>query len=510
MRNPKEGVCAIWVQDLALSEQTLRDILTLSITFREGKAATGSLTMSDKDFIYMDSKVFRKNQKLSFVLGLVDDAVPMGPFIIKEFHVEAGDDGHPTLSVDFQDLTHLLAKKKEKIRYNGGCVPTIKTAIAELNAQGKKVSYNIDTPKDVKFDDEKALIQANKTKAQIINSLAERYGFVWGIEGQTLYFRKPVDLETSGKQAFVPVLSYRMNDCSLFSYRAEFKYAKEGIRKGSKKVTENIDFEKCEDVGSWIKDVFNGKIDAPPELLEYLGMEGEAIALAPDEDTAKEALGEAKLRATSMFDQSKTLFNNVDFNDLPSLLTGQNPTDMFAKDTNDFTKKIEEIYKKNKGINSNTEEGTTDESGTSTPDSEEEATKRAEAHLYRSVVLCDADIVPTVYSPRYKPSMAVVLAGLGMSLSGKYKVLEVNHSYSDNSYSMNFKAQKRLYGLTDSDKKRIAAATKAVEEGDNSNSTPGGSDKKTSTEETGYATYDVETNKWAEVEEVKIVNGVRE
>jgi hypothetical protein len=76
---------------------------------------------------------------------------------------------------------------------------------------------------------------------------------------------------------------------------------------------------------------------------------------------------------------------------------------------------------------------------------------------------------------------------------------------------MDFKAQKRMYGMTDSDKKRIAEATKAAEEGDTSKSTPGGADKPVNLDDTGYVTYDMGvTNTWTEVEEKKVVNGVPE
>jgi phage protein D len=526
MRLPREAVCSVWVQDLELSDNTLRDILNVQITYREKKAADGSMTISDPYFKYFDSKVFVKNHKIAFIIGLVDDAVPMGPFVIKSLLVDAPESGSSTLTVNFQDLTQKLNKKKEKKIYTGKCVDYFKQRATELG-----IGYNLDVPKELNFDADKALIQANKTKAQIMNSLAERYGFIWGVEGSTLFFRKPVDLDAVGQQKFVPVLSYRMVDYSIFSYRADFKFTREGIKQGAKAKIENLDFENCEEVGDFVADVATGRVDAPAGVLEKLGFKL-GTSQQPDEDssapdmvkkTVDEAKGIAKAVVTGMLDEA------ADFTGLSGLvgdgsvpdgaydmngdpvgtsIPGTDPTtSIFKGDPADILAKIQTVLSGNS--DSNVELGTKDNSGTATPTEKTEAEARLSAMMYKSVVVCDADVVPTISSPRYKPTMSVVLNGLGERLSGKYRITEVAHSFSgESAYTTTLKCQKRYYGASDDDKKKIAAAKKTFDEtGSSGASTPGGSDKPLD----DYVAADLNaiTGSFSE-RIVKIVNGVSE
>jgi phage protein D len=479
MINPLESVCAVWVQGLELSDRVLRDILNLTITYREKKAADGSITLSDPEFRYFDSKIFSKNHKLAFILGLTDDSIPMGPFIIKALSVDAGDDGAPTLTVNFQDLTHTLNKAKKKTSFTGSCVDRAKQAATSAEA-----GYDIETPKGVIFDEEKKLIQAHKTDAAVMNSLAERYGFVWGIEGKTLYFRRPRDLDEIGRQNFIPVLSYRINDFSLFSYRANFNFTKEGVRDSSKKKTENIDFEKCDlDVGNYIEDYYSGKLADIPDDIKALLDSYKSKSQQPSEEVGQKKSVE-KLK--DAFDAIKGLSSGgsgdtgTDLNTLSTIAA--DGFSSFATGGADYFKDppsdIETKVRKSFGIEENTETGSGDASGTATPDSAEEAKKREEAHLYRAVTVCEASFIPTIPSPRYKPTMAVILAGMGERLSGKYRLTEVTHTYSgDSAYKTDLRAEKRLYGASDDDKKKIVAATAAIAQGDTSSSTPGGSDK---------------------------------
>jgi hypothetical protein len=105
--------------------------------------------------------------------------------------------------------------------------------------------------------------------------------------------------------------------------------------------------------------------------------------------------------------------------------------------------------------------------------------------------------------------MAIVLSGLGKELSGKYKVLEVSHSYSpDDAYKTELKAQKRLYGNSAKDNKRIAEAAEAVENGNTSKSTPGGSDKPAELE--GPIDYSDTTSSWVDIGPPTIIDGIKQ
>jgi phage protein D len=511
MRNPLESLCAVSIQGLELSDKVLRDILYLTITFREKKAADGSLALSDPTFRYFDSKLFLKNAKISFILGLTDDSVPMGPFLIKALTVEAGEDGSPTLVIKFQDMTHALNKKKDKKAFTGSCVD-----FAIAAAKKAQVGHDVETPKGVIFDEDRKLIQAHKTEAAMMNSLAERYGFVWGIEGKTLYFRRPKDLDEVGRQNFTPVLSYRINDFSLQSYRAEFNFTKEGIRQAAKKKTENIDFENCDqEVGNYITDVYAGSL-TPPEAIKNELDRLKSLSQQPNEETDLKKAGDSSKNGLQVLKdlQSGDVTNATEsigtllFDSASGLLSG----DTSEQGINDLVKTpmtpLELKVLRSLGLEENSETGSGDSSGTATPASEDEAKKRESAHLYRAVTVCDVTMKPTIPSPRYKPTMGVILAGLGERLSGKYRLTEVTHVYScDNAYSTELRAEKRLYGSSDDDKKKIAAAAKAVEQGDTSKSTPGGSDKVN--DENDAISYADTSNKLYEGT-VKMVDGVPE
>lgn len=525
MKFPREGVCSIWLQGLELSDSVLRDVNNVSITFREGKAADGSMSIMDKDFRYMDSGLFIKNREIYFILGFTDDAVPLGPFIIKSYSIDAPEDATPVLTVEFQDLTHKLNKKKEKKRHAGGCDPFLK-AMADAGELGRKV----ETPSGVKFDDEKALIQANKTKAAVINSLAERYGFIWGVKGKTLYFRRPNPLDEIGEQDFVPVLSYRTNDFSIQNFTADFKYSREKIKQGSGVVVENIDFESCEDLGSFIKEYRAGNIDLPKSVLAVLN------SILPagyhlDEDTNK---GGRELTDTekSVVDQlNKVLSAGGSKADAALAAMGENPEAAIeagakaagistgvstedpnylithAEETNSWTvdmfveqaaDKVKKILNNPNGLEELDEGGLKNYSGTASPANADEAEKQIKAVPYQTVVVCDATVEPTISSPRYQPSMSIILCGLGERLSGKYRVTEVALRYDHSGvFTSSVTCQKRYYGMTDKDKKRVSEATQAIENGDTKQSTPGGSDKTVPAQK-WRVKYDPETNEWTE------------
>lgn len=483
MINPKEVVKVIWVKGLQLTEEVLRDIRVIELEMREGKATTGSLTISDTEFKHTDSGYFRKNAELSMILGYSDYSEPFGPYVIKSIRYTAGEDAAPLLIVSFQDLSHKLHKKqKHKVDF-GSCEEIIKK-------RAKEAGYPVvmvDPPKGV-FTKSRPLVQSNKTDATIFRELADRYGYVWGIKGKTLYFRPPIGLDEIGEQKDVPVLSYRINDYSIMSVELEADFIRENGRSGAKKEVRNIplDIQCKEEEDLYFNALRSGDTsNLPPWMAKSIPIgvlpSGNT---APDEDDA--GLADLVQNSNLKGDLDKSLqgaFGSMG-ETLSQLADGvPGVQDALNKDTlnsvlNGVLPNIDSSTGSDK--TAYTSEGWTGDSlkavvdpsagsiqtmpgspaGTATPADPDEAKAQAAASWYRMVTVLKGTLVPSIPSVKYKPSQSVVLAGLGERLSGKYRITQVDLSFSDSGpIATTLQIEKKHYGPTEWDKKKIASGS---------------------------------------------------
>jgi hypothetical protein len=417
----------------------------LSITFPKNKGANGKITILDNDFALFDNNLFRKGQRIAFLCGWKHELVPVGPFIVKNYGLDCPNSGEVTLIVDFQDLSHKMNKKQKRKRWVGTPVSILKQ-IADMHGLG----YDLDPISGVEYTEEFPIVQANMTDAALIQRLAWRYGFIWGVYGNNLIFKSPADLESTGAQSpkEVPTLRYRHGDFSLDSFSPEVKFSKGGRRKSKKLLGSNIDLTD--------PDFIQEQLD---EALE--GMTTEEL---------QDALGDK----VGDFD-SESIMDNLEagFSDLGSLfgLEGDQSADDERTDSTgrNFDGEVSYFLNEYEGIlekytkrptitdEENTETDIGNLSGTaSAPNSKESRNKQA-GKIVRAAEITTGTARPTIASMYYRPRMAVILAGLGKKLSGKYEVTQVSLLLSGEGqiFESDLKVIKRKFGPAPKEKSKI-------------------------------------------------------
>lgn len=429
----RSPIAILYVQGEEVSSEVVRRILVVKVTMREKKATTGELVLRDPDAGLFDSKMFEKGHRLGFVMGWSDAMEPRGPFVVKSARPVFPEGGEPTLAVTFQDLSQKLNKKQKRRRFSDVSPAQIVKKIAQEHGLG----YDIESIEGARFDDDKPIIQANQTDAAFLQRLADRYGYVWGVEGGTLYFRRPADLDQLGQQADLPVLSYRINDWSLRSFSPEVKQQSGRKRKGAAQTQSNVDLlsGKSFTLDQIRKDIVTA-VPALGELLQSLPGEenksGEAVT-----DTGSP--GVEKKREIGILD-SITGKISFGFKNTPGEEAGDDP-------------------------DGESEPGS--ESGAATPDSEDEAKQRGAAKVLKASELVDATVELKIASMRWRPGNKLLIAGVGERLSGRYRAVEVTQEVSGTStFKTSMKVQKRTFLPDTTAKARIATAEQEAARGE--------------------------------------------
>ena len=459
MPGVKTPMLFVWVNDHELSEESVRAITNLSLTYREKKASDGSLTVVDSHFKFSDNKIFQQGQRLAFLFGWRDEALPCGPFVIKGYSFNASADGRPTLRVDFQDLSHKLDKKTKKRKHVGSPVDVIKKIADEHN-----LGYDIESIQELEFSDDYPLIQANMSDAKLLQVLADRYGYTWGLDGTTIYFRRPINADKVGRQDTVPVLSYRINGGTLMSFSAEVSYIKDGKKKCAGQETDVMDM-----VGGALASVGGDTLDTVAEAAENL-VGSEVVSSV--RDTAGEALSGFK-DMLGLEDEKQELCDGGEANK-------DNPTEPGAEDqTGDSTpaqtsaskgtsykkhfEMLKGMFKTAKEVGKSLvnagadDDSLTDSNTDGTPDSADEAKRKQAGKLASRTEMIEATIVPAIASLLYRPGESVIVAGVGDRYSGKYRISEVTHDYGASpAFTTSIKAKKREFRPAASDLIAIA------------------------------------------------------
>jgi len=435
--------CVVFVGGATLPTQLLRRLVSLDLNLHYRKAASGTVTFRDPDSWITDNKIFTKGQRVAFLMGYTHEAVPVGPYIVKGYDLAFPENGDPTISVRFQDLSHKMNKKQKRKRWVGSPTNIIKR-IANTHGLG----YDIDTIDGLEFTDDFPLIQANLTDASLMQKLSARYGYVWGINGRNLYFKRPGDLVDDRVQDFdqVPVLSYRINDQSLKSFKPKVKFSRNKKKKAADPLESSLDLLK-DNVGEVLGGFDLGELglsadDISPKLAELMktapGQEGD------DEDESSDVGQSGATEKVAVLDQFKGIMEEV--------------TKVVAGD--------EEIVESEPG----------DSSGGATPDNETEAKRRATAKKLGSTEIITATAIPTIPSMRYWPKQAIIAAGVGERFSGQYKVVATKQLYSgaNAAFKTELTVERRTFKPDKKSKKKIGDAKGDTESGKLEVKQPGG------------------------------------
>jgi phage protein D len=431
----KESIVSLWVNGRAMSHELTRRILSLSFTDRIKKADSGRMVLRDPNSELFDTRILKKGQMLHFIVGWVDEALPKGPYIIKSYKMTFPDNGEPSLTVDFQDLSHKLDKKQKKRKHVGTAASILKK-IAKEHGLG----YDIDSINGLEFTDDFPLNQASYSDATMLQLLADRYGYTWGVSNGNLIFKYPADRQLK-KRAEPVVLSYRINDCSIASFDPEIKYSKNGKKTGANKQDDNIDFCADNDEGGGILESFLSK-DMSEEDRQALFAEhkNEAeIAVLIEENLGSllaKNVGEGFRKFYhEAVDSSERLISwaagtgyqttNESFNRAES----QWYTRQIKKDVDLHTDpSLSDDPDAPQSIYDEVWELENAETTWATPAMLEELARRRKARFSTREVV-KAKVTLRLASVGFHPGESVTIAGVGQFLSGDYLIKEVEHTF---------------------------------------------------------------------------------
>jgi len=421
----REAICTMWINGKGVSPELIRRILSLEITFSQKKASSGSIVFRDTDFSIFDSRLFRKGQALHFFMGWLNEALPAGPFVVKSYSISAPSNGNPVLTVKFQDLSHKMNEKQKRRRHTGK-----PTDILKKIAKEHGLGYTISSVEGLEFTDDFPLIQASISDAALLQRLADRYGYVWGVDGGNLYFQLPAEKQ-SRKKLSPPVLSYRINDASLMSFSPEMKYSSGGKRKGAAHKLSNIDFLNDGKLTDGLANALGITEDERKRLYDENPHDVKEAVLI-EESIAKgikSSLGEG---ATSFYHEAVDSAERL----ISWLADTGYVTNAEAAAAN---KNVNRGSKLVRPIDGTTEVEYTDDleeleqgcvSGACTPFDTAEAERRTLGNKYRASEIITGEAIPSIGSMLYAPGSKVTLLGLGVFLSGEYLIKEVRQSFS--------------------------------------------------------------------------------
>jgi phage protein D len=421
--------CFVWANGQKLSPHLLRHIKHVSFEFELNKATTGTVIIDDFNFTFFDSEYFTKGKKLTFLIGWADEMVIIGPMVIRKVALDIPDSGLVSLTLDLQDASHFMNKCQKQKRRVGSPTKIIKEIAAYYG-----LGYDIDTIPNLEFTDDEPLMQSNITDAALVRRLAKRYGYVWGIDGVTLKFKIPPDLDPKYKQS-IGILSYRIGDCSLMSFNPEMKHISDGTKVASKKRTSNDDI--CVDDGPHTTETKPPKVEPGKK---------------PD-DEVKETTETSWVVGVGDFLTEKTapLLDAI-----PGLNLG------LVKQLEDI-KKLESM-KDNIADPDGNEETIPGEEAAATAATKAEAERRALAQRLRAGDSVKGDAVPSVSSMRYKPGQSYMLLGIGTRLSGTYNVKKVTQSYEGGTLKTVLTVGRMDYQLSDKERDALGKDLKTAEE----------------------------------------------
>lgn len=477
------------IDGVQLPAELQRRIKSVSITFQEGKGDTGKVSMLDPDLELFDARVFQEGRKLSFILGWDNECDARGPYPIKKISPSLPSDGELSLTVDFQDMTQKINKCQKQQKH----VNVAPHVLVKRIAQAHGLGYDIDSIRNVEFTDDDPLIQANQTDAKLLHRLSLKYGYVWGIEGGVLYFRRPETLRMRGQQGRVKVLSYRINDRSLESFAPEISMQEDKKKIGGTSKDTNVDLDKGKTFKNLLDRAKSGKFD--PAMLASLGgapkgereAAGQEIVSFLEEAAGGEGMSVPDLSEIVMPRGPSGNEGSGGAGSLASWETDGTQQSLPATDGGGTGPKIGGTFadillgKMKREADPNPEPGATsatqthneavesepgDESGAAAPVCEDESNKRAGAKIGPRSEVIKATAKPAVACIRWRPGHETIIAGVGERMSGLYKVQQVDQSVTQDSFQTSLKVVKRKFMYGDEELRKMAEAAQKAQLGE--------------------------------------------
>lgn len=200
-----------------LDPTLMRLVRRITLVHRRGKADDLTIEFSNDDMTLGDRKIFLYGTPIYVVGGWDDEIVEKGPFMLYDHEYLFPEDRDATLAIKAKDKSiGAMHEQKKNVRHTGKQLTRLVAAIAKEY----KLEYDIDvaTEDDIIFDDDYSLTQAGESDARLLQRVAEKIGYSWGVKDNTLYFKRPEVIGTS-----ILVLNYSMGDKSLKYFKPEVK-----------------------------------------------------------------------------------------------------------------------------------------------------------------------------------------------------------------------------------------------------------------------------------------------
>jgi phage protein D len=450
----------IQVDGVDLTPDEIRKVLRVSIKLHEKKASTGELVFRDPDFHVLDSRRFSKGTEFFLIMGWTNEIEPMGPYVVKSYKPTFPGDGESKIVIKFQDKSHKMNRRQRRRRFSNTTPAQILQQIAEEHG----LEYAIESVEGVRFTDDFPLIQANKTDARLIQMLARRYGYIWGVDNGVLYFRRPVDLDATGQQSEVKVLSYRINDWSLLSFDPEIKFTSGRRRRGARQTASNVDLLGGTSANNGIFSVSQIR-ETISSVSPRLGEVVETLTGQDTDDDEPTMVGVGVGGTVQTSDVQTERTNQGRGRRQERLRLVDRRRQILGRYIVEPSSEAEE--------NENEESEPGDESGAATPDNEQEANRRSAANVTRAAEIVEGSATPTIASMKYRAGDAVILAGVGDRLSGRYRIVEVDQVIAGGTFQTKLRVKRQTFRPSATSQEQIAEATEQAGSGSDGTSSTG-------------------------------------
>lgn len=218
---------AINVSGHYLTPDQLRLVRSVKVEHNKDKADTMQIIFEDPDLLIVNGGLVTPKSLFVIHCGRDDEVIKKGPFRVSEWKPQAPANGRAALIVEgtSQDVSKMAVKAKS-VSYNGMKPSEIVKKIGDQ--YGFDFDVDILPLDDVQFDDDYGLNQVQKSDANLLQKLADKLGYVWGVRNGTLYFNRPDQFNNNPL-----IFEWRVGKKTLKSFKPKIKIYKQGRPKAN-------------------------------------------------------------------------------------------------------------------------------------------------------------------------------------------------------------------------------------------------------------------------------------
>ena len=211
----QQGVRAVvydvWIGGNKLDITRKQCINQISIKETVEGSDSATLTIADPNFLYINDSIYQENKKVKIKMGLVGYTYRCTfNGYISAIDINFGNDGLPVLSIVCMDNTYRMHRKKVNKTYKN------KTSAQIVKSIAKKYGFKCVIQSGYKFTKQSTINQSNQTDIEFLTGLAnsETYPFTCCLVDKTLYYVKMGKLDKTATNS----LTYRDYPHDIISF----------------------------------------------------------------------------------------------------------------------------------------------------------------------------------------------------------------------------------------------------------------------------------------------------